>query len=120
MFIRLFLGMSILYPRGRKALNPTMRSGCSWKSWDTRLMTPGVSMLQGRDLEWARGVASGVDPLPMPPHHNHMHLTGEQRAHPPSASQCQAWTPGPLGRNEELSQGTAPPGTLLMLGKLNT
>lgn len=48
MFNLPFLGMSILYPRGRKALNPTMRSGCSWKSCETRRMTPGVSMLEQR------------------------------------------------------------------------
>lgn len=40
-----FLGTSIRYPGGRKALKPKTRSGCPWKSCDTRFMTPGVSML---------------------------------------------------------------------------
>lgn len=40
-----FLGTSIRYPGGRKALNPKTRSGCPWKSCDTRFITPGVSML---------------------------------------------------------------------------
>lgn len=56
MFNLPFLGMSILYPRGRKALNPTMRSGCSWKSCDTRRMTPGVSMLEGKRGRVGRSV----------------------------------------------------------------
>lgn len=56
MFNLPFLGMSILYPRGRKALNPTMRSGCSWKSCDTRRMTPGVSMLERRRIRVGRTV----------------------------------------------------------------
>ena len=40
-----FLGISIRYPGGRKALKPKTRSGCPWKSCDTRFITPGVSML---------------------------------------------------------------------------
>ena len=36
---------SILYPGGRKVLNPTISSGCPLKSDDTLLITPGVSIL---------------------------------------------------------------------------
>ena len=39
---------SILYPGGRKALKPTMSSGCPLKSSKTLLMTPGVSMLKNK------------------------------------------------------------------------
>lgn len=39
---------SILYPGGRKVLNPTIKSVWPSKSSETRWMTPGVSML--RDL----------------------------------------------------------------------
>lgn len=40
------LWTSILYPGGRKVLKPTMSSGWPLKRLETRLMTPGVSMLQ--------------------------------------------------------------------------
>lgn len=41
---------SILYPGGRNVLNPTINSGCPLNRDDTRLITPGVSML-GRKKE---------------------------------------------------------------------
>ncbi len=39
---------SILYPGGRKVLKPTIKSGCPLKRFDTRFMTPGVSILKFR------------------------------------------------------------------------
>jgi hypothetical protein len=36
---------SILYPVGRKVLNPWMREGWALNRCETRLITPGVSML---------------------------------------------------------------------------
>ena len=37
---------SILYPGGKKVLKPTIRSGCPLKRFETRLITPGVSILK--------------------------------------------------------------------------
>lgn len=39
---------SILYPGGKNVLKPTMRSGWPLNSWDTRFITPGVSILEWR------------------------------------------------------------------------
>ena len=39
---------SILYPGGRNVLNPTINSGCPLNKLDTRLITPGVSILKFR------------------------------------------------------------------------
>lgn len=36
---------SMRYPAGKKVLKPWMSVGCPWKRFDTRSMTPGVSML---------------------------------------------------------------------------
>lgn len=47
-FTRSLVCTSILYPGGRKVLKPIMRSGWPLNSWDTRLITPGVSILQGK------------------------------------------------------------------------
>ena len=40
---------SMRYPGGRKVLKPWIRFGCPAKSSETRLMTPGVSIL-AKDL----------------------------------------------------------------------
>lgn len=41
-----FAWTSILYPGGKKVLNPTINSGCPLNSDETLLITPGVSMLR--------------------------------------------------------------------------
>ena len=38
-------GISMLYPGGKNALNPSISSGCAGNNVDTRWITPGVSML---------------------------------------------------------------------------
>ena len=45
LFVTLHLFVLHLKPGGRKVLKPTMRSGWPLNSVDTRLITPGVSML---------------------------------------------------------------------------